>query len=114
MRLFICAVAIVTVASTQIGHGAAQVSPDAFMVYGPTDKSCGAWTASSGSEREALTWWTLGFVSGADFQRTKHLAQTDSKGIEGWVDKYCAEHPLATFLKAMVDLVAELGGTSPR
>lgn len=79
------------------------------MAYGPTTQSCGAWITAAADEKTLLRWWLLGFVSGADFQRDVPLAATDSKGIEVWVDKYCSDHPLATFVKAAIDLVGELG-----
>ena len=89
---------------------AAQVAEGQFMAYGPTSQSCGAWTmASANDEKQLYLWWTLGFVSGVDFQRSVHLSTTDSKGIEAWMDKYCAEHPLAPLVRASIDLVTELG-----
>jgi hypothetical protein len=84
-----------------------------FMSYGPTGESCGTWISSTGTTREILQWWVLGFVSGADFSRSTPLAVTDSKGIERWVDKYCGEHPLAPIAKAAIDLVGELSTRPP-
>ena len=91
----------------QRSGGAAQ--RDQFMVYGPTEESCESWLAASGAEETALEWWLLGFVSGADLMSEQPLRSSDSEGLAGWVDRYCAEHPLDPIVKAAIDLVAELG-----
>jgi len=83
-----------------------------FTSYGPTQISCGSYTAASGNQRNTYDWWVLGFVSGANFERLStnkpDLASTDSRGLEGWVTKYCADHPLDDVVTAAVVLVREL------
>jgi hypothetical protein len=100
---------------SQSSHSvSAQAPQGTFMAYGPTQQSCGVWTTNSGLVRDMLLAWTDGFVSGADFQRVDHLTQTDNKGIEAWMTKYCAEHPLDGIVKAAIQLVTELGAKSTR
>ena len=80
--------------------------------YGPTDVSCGTWTTNA-DRRPTLKWWVSGFVSGASRElalRDISLTETDPKGLEGWITKYCADHPLDGLVKATVLLVDELKG----
>jgi hypothetical protein len=89
-----------------------------FMMYGPAQNaaSCAAFSASIGTERRAAyEWWLLGFVSGTGFGLLDHatLAHTDTDAIEGWVIKYCGEHPLDSFSGAAIALVNELKARAP-
>lgn len=84
-----------------------------YTGYGPTRMSCGSYLAAAAPERDTLDWWVLGFVTGINFERRlsnerPDLASTDSRGIEAWVAKYCAEHPLDELVIASVALVKEL------
>jgi hypothetical protein len=89
-----------------------------FATYGAGDKSCGTWTSLAGtSKRDVLEWWVLGFVSGASRElaaRNIQLEETDADAIEGWVDKYCSDHPLDHVVKASILLVDELKDRAKR
>src|SRR3990167_5530946 len=85
-----------------------------FMVYGAT-QSCGTWTAEnqrSSADARLLSWWVLWYVSGASVTLAAianiPLAETDSAGIEGWITKYCADHPLDSLQVAAANLIVEL------
>jgi len=109
MRTALMTCAMLVLLAQQTPSTNAQGGGHVFRSYGPPAESCGSWVAATASEKSDLRWWTLGFVTGADFARPTPLSATDSKGIEVWLDKYCGEHPLSTFNKAAIDLVTELG-----
>ena len=52
--------------------------------------------------------WMWGFVSGASTYGLKPLDRVSAAEIDGWVDKYCLDHPLASLDQAGRVLVAEL------
>jgi hypothetical protein len=102
---------------------AAQVlAPSDIHLYGPAHDSCGKWTAGSpvtfdpGSlgtgNRFPYLIWVEGFVTGTGMTLGSgmniELAETDPEGIQGWITKYCTDHPLDTLLTASVALVGEL------
>lgn len=105
---------LLIVGALLVGYGIARAQTGTFMVYGPLKSddfvSCGQWTISFPGEKKAYDWWLLGFVSGAGYglKNNGQLARTDSAGLEGWVEKYCADHPLDPLPKAAVSLVEEL------
>lgn len=89
------------------------------VVYGPVPggvpESCGGWTAEfrapNSIRAQALSWWVLGYVSGAvAVLGTSDIpvARTDPDGIRGWISKYCSDHPLDSLAFAARSLVAEL------
>jgi len=95
-------------------HGGGRVAAQRgqWESYGPTIDSCGTFTKTTGANRVALEWWVLGFVSGAGYAQSQSgvgLAKTDPDGVTEWVAKYCADHPLDPFARAVIELVAELG-----
>lgn len=83
-----------------------------FAMYGPTNVTCGAFTASKSTRREVYEWWALGFISGADMviadRSGKRLPGTDADAAKAWIAKYCAENPLDEFVMAPIKLVEEL------
>jgi hypothetical protein len=101
---------------------AQQGTQSPYIVYGPAGAagaySCGVWTQANLTKplttdsADALSWWVLGYVSGAGMvlgTRDKvALARTDSAGIDAWVTKYCAAHPLEDLPTAANTLVWEL------
>jgi hypothetical protein len=85
--------------------------------FGPGDKSCGTWTADRRTDATAALaydTWVLGFVSGINTSETislNHpdiLKRADVKGIIGWMDNYCASHPLDSVISTVIKLVVEL------
>ena len=111
MRVLIVTVLVIGVMVGLRGHVDAQIPAGSFTAYGPTKQSCGTWTSASGADREILRWWMLGFITGAGWQRSVPLTDTDPKGIEAWTDQYCKEHPLVPIAKAAIDLATELGAS---
>jgi hypothetical protein len=85
------------------------------MAYGPfngdTAVSCGLFTGADRERKQVYEWWAYGFVSGVGFAYSRQnisLAPTDTGGIDGWITKYCADHPLDTLIKATFVLADEL------
>jgi hypothetical protein len=84
--------------------------------FGPGDKSCGSWTERHADTAIAAVFdmWLLGFVSGINTSETLSLNRpdilkaTDAKGIIGWMDNYCASHPLDSVMSAAIKLIGEL------
>ncbi len=80
-------------------------------------ESCGSWTevrragpvASVGQKS-----WMLGFVSGvnaaasASLQKPDFLKGKDANALTGWIDNYCAAHPLDNLAGATIHLLTEL------
>jgi hypothetical protein len=100
---------------------AAQTAAYTPPSYGPAYASCGSWTAGSPvilspprsngtGDRGIFLIWVEGFVTGAGFAGPENIktATTDADGIQGWVTKYCTDHPLDSLLVAAASLVAEL------
>lgn len=89
-----------------------------FAVYGPVKVSCGGFSASSGAQRQNIEWWVLGFLSGVGHARdedgVRPLRNTDPEAAKAYVAKYCADHPLDTFVLAALSLVKELEQKNPR
>jgi hypothetical protein len=52
--------------------------------------------------------WLLGFVSGYNSYRPGEDVSSDAHGLAGWVDNYCAAHPLDLIVKAAGRLIDEL------
>jgi hypothetical protein len=88
-------------------------SKHAIQVYGYPDTTCADWTRAGARDanRGAMEGWILGFVSGfnAFSPVTENIApDTNSRGLIGWVDNYCAANPLDGLSTAGFRLVAEL------
>jgi hypothetical protein len=83
-----------------------------FDSYGPSRISCATWTSQVGENRTALRWWVWGFVTGTSREMSLHsdvrLTSSDTEGLEGWIARYCVEHPLDDIVKAAMQLVDEL------
>jgi hypothetical protein len=94
----------------------APANPHAGEAYvqGLGNLSCGRWTAEQPSEphsmmRVALITWLGGYISGYNFRRGGNVLEgTDWDGALGWVDRYCAGHPLDTVSTAAGGLIIEL------
>jgi hypothetical protein len=82
------------------------------IVYGSGMQSCGAWTYKTDSDVGEQTSWVMGYISAFNvYQGEMNVgAGTDLNGIFGWIDNYCAAHPLDPIIKATDALVDELSG----
>ncbi len=92
---------------------AAQDVPD-IAIFSFEDISCAAWTRSRGDEflRAQYGTWFRGFASGYNFGNPAnqvHLgAMPDPAAVERYVDKFCRDNPLLSFVAAAVPLVQEI------
>ena len=103
----------------QIGTAKAQ---DTFAVIGFGSTSCGSWTAARRAVNTATAvgyeQWVLGFVAGVPeggafgsfvtsgrTARMDPLKNTDAQVVWGWIDNYCASHPLETVKRAAAELI---------
>jgi len=95
----------------------AEAHPDkdgGFTVLGIGAHSCGSWVA----DRKANGWaalvdeaWVVGFLSAYNQfgpAPDNITAGTDIGGANGWMDNYCAQHPLDTVSLATQALINEL------
>jgi len=124
MRLVIlfCALALASAANAHSGSAAVQGNTDAgpVAVQGFQDMSCGAWVSSTSnlSARAQYLAWFSGFVSGVNFVDRKHqigLAQMPSDDtLTLYVDKYCRDNPLTSFVGAAFELVREIRPHQPK
>lgn len=90
-----------------------------LRVLGFGTQSCGSWTANRHSTAlvsQMTEVATLGWVEGylTAFQQalpriSPAIHESDSAGIEAWVDNYCGEHPLDSIAKAAEALVIDFG-----
>ncbi len=91
----------------------AQDVPD-IAIFSFEDISCGAWTRSQGDEilRAQYGTWFRGFVSGYNFGNPANQvllgAMPDPVAVAAYVDKFCRDNPLLTFVAAAVPLVQEI------
>lgn len=86
------------------------VNANGFSAYGMSDLSCGKYINDITTDSEAknlYSWWVAGFVSGTNLEKGRALT-TDASAHEAWLNKYCSGHPLATFMKAAIELNKEL------
>ena len=91
----------------------AQEAPD-IAIFSFEDISCAAWTRSHGDEmlRAQYGTWFRGFVSGYNFGNSANQvllgAMPDPAAVAAYVDKFCRENPLLSFVAAAVPLVQEI------
>jgi hypothetical protein len=81
-----------------------------YSAFGMLELSCGRYVSEiNGNERTKTVygWWLAGFVTGTNLVKDR-IVSTDTAGYEAWVKKYCEEHPLETFQKAVIELDKEL------
>jgi hypothetical protein len=111
LRRFLSAVAIAGAVLTP-ALGRAATSPLNYTILGAGNLSCGSWKAhrSSHDAYEAtMESWVLGFVTSQNVWETilhhpEMSVNTDADGIFGWIDNYCAAHPLDNLASAAVQL----------
>jgi hypothetical protein len=79
--------------------------------------SCGSWSQerrANSRTSQAQKAWILGYVSAVnisdvtDLKTKDFLRRTDESGIVGWIDNYCASHPLDDLLVATIKLIGVL------
>ena len=99
-----------------VTHNAVAKDHTRFVVVGYGNVSCGSWTA----ERTSMSWtanaysgWVAGYITAFNEwaetgDQRDIMSHTDSKGVEGAVDLYCAHHPIDTLSAAVQDVVGDL------
>lgn len=101
----VCAVHFSTVAAQDV--------PD-IAIFSFEDISCGAWTRSHDNEilRVRYGTWFRGFVSGYNFGNPANQvllgAMPDPGSVAAYVDKFCRDNPMLSFVAAAVPLVQEI------
>ncbi len=92
----------------------AQMRTEQHMVIGAGVDSCGTWNAerANQSRRNENAAWILGYVSAFNryrLTRDGNVAKgIDSNGLIGWIDAFCASHPLNMIETAGAGLIEEL------
>jgi hypothetical protein len=95
---------------------AALISPSAsaqlqkqLSIYGAGSQSCGTWSTDTRFRGDRQS-WVLGFVSAYNFYAPGDTAVNppDNGAITGWMDSYCAAHPLESVVNAALALITEL------
>jgi hypothetical protein len=85
------------------------------MSFGAGESSCGTWTATRKADNttaQVMESWVLGFVTASELWSPQDLKDTDSAGLAGQIDLYCAAHPLDKVLDASMDLVKKISPTA--
>lgn len=82
-----------------------------FHVVGVATSSCGLFLQSraehlDANQADVYNQWIDGFVTGVNYESNDSVP-ADHAGIEAWVAKYCAEHPLDSLAAAAIQLVRE-------
>jgi hypothetical protein len=91
----------------------AQDAPD-IAIFSFEDISCAAWTRSRGDEllRAQYGTWFRGFVSGYNFGNPANQvllgAMPDPPAVAAYIDRFCRDNPLLTFVAGAVPLVQEI------
>lgn len=91
----------------------AQDAPD-ISIFSFDDISCAVWTRSQGDEisRARYGTWFRGFVSGYNFGNPANQvllgAMPDPAAVAAYVDRFCRDNPLLSFIAAAVPLVQEI------
>lgn len=82
-----------------------------FHVVGVATSSCGLFLQSRAkhldpNQADVYNQWIDGFISGVNYESNDAIP-ADHAGIEAWVAKYCADHPLDSLAAAALQLVRE-------
>lgn len=110
MRLASAMVFLAILTPPAISSPATAPQGGAYTVYGSGAMSCGKWTSvRKGSDWYTEGQWVLGYVTAHERTSSVKMTSTDSDGIAGWIDTYCAANSLDTLARAANALVLELG-----
>jgi hypothetical protein len=91
-----------------------QAQEGSVAIFSFADTSCGAWVnkPNSSTVRAQYYSWFRGFVSGYNFAQSQFEVSIDKMPNEQtlflYVDKFCRESPLNTFVGAAFKLVEEV------
>ena len=110
------AISLLAAAIIQCSGQAHAVDADGvFFNRGTGVDTCAEWKKDrqpEGSMAHLRTQWLLGFITAYNehvWHRSKDVADgTNAEGLLGWVDNYCAAHPLDKVAAAADALVNEL------
>ena len=86
------------------------------ILYTFKDTSCGAWAKSAENKSQRIVYhaWIMGFISGYNWRSPG--MQAEAKGnfsaetVSLYLDKYCRENPLKSWINGAFELVKELRG----
>jgi len=105
------AMALSAIALFTVGLSNAGAEP--LKSLGFDDMSCQAWKQSKGDndQRTQYVVWIRGLLTGHNYARPGQQVSTISSGtIEQWVNRYCADHPQASFEEAALRLSDQFSG----
>nr|WP_294545446.1 hypothetical protein [uncultured Rhodopila sp.] len=75
-------------------------------VIGAGNSSCGTWTAErQKAYSQGYSQWVWGFLSGIGYAGKGEfdpLHNMDGKGVAGWIDNYCRDHPIEDISAAAI------------
>ncbi len=84
----------------------------AHDAFGPFESSCAAFlkTRTDPAFNLAYNGWLTGFVTSYNvytkvYNRGTIATFPDSQAIIGWVEKFCADHPISPLLEAAIKVV---------
>jgi hypothetical protein len=91
-----------------------------LRIFGAGNSSCGAWTEERRNDSalaNGYILWIEGFVTATELSHPSIVPaakQIDSDAIAGWVDNWCAAHPLDKISNAANALTVTLRDRSER
>jgi hypothetical protein len=103
---------VLALCAVNFSTAVAQEAPD-IAIFSFEDISCGAWTRAHGDEILLAHYgaWFRGFVSGYNFgnpaNQVRLGAMPDPAAVAAYIDKFCRDNPLLSFVAAAVPLVQE-------
>jgi hypothetical protein len=93
--------------------------PGEYVILGAGSRPCGSWLrlrSQPDPEAAVLQSWVLGYITSVNANvLTKRQDIADGKtvdGLFGWVDSYCAAHPLDSLARATGNLLESLRAKS--
>ena len=88
-----------------------------YNTKGSGTNSCAKWTAEKQTDSllyAAFNQWVLGYITAVNSEAWHESADvaegTDNAGLLGWIDNYCANHPLDNVTAAASALTREMSG----
>jgi hypothetical protein len=104
-------------ASALLWAGASSAAPNTYTVLAFGNLSCGNYLSHRQSEADgdlisdAMFAWLMGYLTAYNDYGPGDgniTGNTDSSGVQAWLDSYCQAHPLDRLVAAAQALVAEL------